>query len=85
MAEYTGPFPKTITGSTYTGVEVDNQTFTGDLSNAGTLSGATTGISLVNSTITGAILDSGIIAPNGQRHRHLNRQLQQNYRDQCSA
>ncbi len=63
MAAYTGSLPKTITGSTYTSVEVDNQTIAGDLSNAGTLSGATTGISVVDSTITGAIIDTGIVAP----------------------
>jgi hypothetical protein len=66
VTQYTGPFPQTRPNpdSTYTSIEVDNQTFTGAVSNAGTLSGALTGISVIDSsTITGGIIDSGIIAP----------------------
>jgi hypothetical protein len=60
---YNGPLPGTIaSGSTYSTVKIDNTSFSGRLTNAGTISGATTGISVVDSTITGAIIDSGIIA-----------------------
>jgi hypothetical protein len=34
VTKYTGPFPTTITGNTYTGIEVDDETFSGHLSNA---------------------------------------------------
>ncbi|MGO9700162.1 MAG: Hint domain-containing protein [Xanthobacteraceae bacterium] len=59
---YSGPFPGTIAaGSTYSTVKIDSTSFSGNLSNAGTISGAATGISLQTGTITGAIIDSGLI------------------------
>jgi hypothetical protein len=66
MSKYSGPFTGGYvnSGNTVSEILVSGSTFTGNISNSGTISGTVTGIAIVDSsTITGAIIDSGIIAP----------------------
>ncbi|HEX3859281.1 MAG TPA: hypothetical protein VHV58_06730, partial [Pseudolabrys sp.] len=63
MTIYTGPYPATISGSTYTEVDVFSTSFTGNLVNSGTLAGSTAGeIRVIDSSINGAISNSGTIS-----------------------
>ena len=57
MPPYTGPYPYTNSGSA-TSVVVSNTSFTGNVGNTGTITGALT---VTNSTIHGAIFDYGYI------------------------
>jgi hypothetical protein len=58
-AVFSGPFPATITGSTYTEILVSGTVFSGGVTNAGTINGA--GIVVVSSTL---LLPGGLVNTN---------------------
>jgi hypothetical protein len=56
---FTGPYPKTFSGST-TGMVVSHTTFSGGVTNTGTI--GTGGIAVISSTLqSGGIIDTGTI------------------------
>ena len=57
-----GPSGPVSNAGTINCISVNNAAVTGNVSNTGTLTSATTGIAVTNSTITGAIIDTGTIA-----------------------
>ena len=68
MAVYTGPFTGGFDDNSngYSSIDVNTTSFTGGLTNSGTITGAATGIIVTGSIITGSINDIGVIS--GSKH-----------------